>query len=604
MIRRNFTLGLIATLLASAPASAGDPIDWHYMYFKEARPLTLDTLRIAVWDPTPEAQRVDGRLYQIRQLQDRPENRGQLAGDMGSGWELLDVSGTPSGGSEEGIIALINEVATDPLTSAYASPVFIDGETVMIVLPQIQVRFEEGVPLSVVEQALAETGTGAIIESDWVIPGTYVVEGGSRSGIDVLNSANALALRGDTLWGDVNWRMTGGDFRQTRVEYPPLELATRRGPATAISPRQKAGACGPMSKNPPSDPLFLASWGLEQFNDIDVNATGAWAQCAGTNNVIVAVLDDGVERFHPDLAGRIIVGRDFTGQCNPDLPCQGEPQTSCDNHGTTVAGVINAAANGSTPQGGVGVAPGVTILPVRVAHYWQPTGGTACINQLDQYELAVGLAYSAENGADITNLSWNFLGDEISSTVAAIYKATHEAGLIHFNSAGNDFEPRIYIPGNLPVVHSVSGIDFLGELFFVNDGFASNFGPGIAFTGPGRFIITTDRTGDDGEAGSSSQYGADYVSITGTSYACPFVSGVAALIISTYPDLSPEEVYFMLRRSAQDLGDPGYDIKFGHGLPDAAMALNLASSYIFYSGFETGDTFDWSSNTGLSRREN
>ena len=588
-------------MLAGIPAWAGDPIDWHYMYFKEVRPLTLDTLRIAVFDPTPEAQRIDGPLYRIRQAQKSPEKLGVLAGNMGGGWELLDISGTPSSGSEEGIVALINEIATDPLTSTYASPVFLDGETVRIVLPQIQVRFEEGVPLNVVEQALTDAGAGTIIESDWVMPGTYVVEGGSRSGIDVLNAANALAVRGDALWGDVSWRLTGGDFRKVRVEYPPPELTQRMAPVPSMDLR-KVGTCGPMAENPPSDPLYLSSWGLEQFNDIDVNATGAWATCAGSSDVIVAVLDDGVERFHPDLAGRVIVGRDFTGECNPDLPCQGEPQTSCDNHGTTVAGVINAAANG-TEVGGVGIAPGVTILPVRVGHYWQPTGGSTCVGQLDQYEVAVGVAYAAESGADITSLSWNLTRTGTSATLTSIYEATHENGLVHFNSAGNDNLSIIYGPGDVSVVHSVTGIDILGELFFVDENFASNYGTGVSFTGPGRFIVTTDRVGDEGEEDSSGQYGGDYVSMTGTSYACPFLSGTAALLLSEFPNLSPVEVYFILRRSAKDLGEAGYDTRFGHGLPDASAAMDLANAYIFYSGFESGTTIDWSTFTGLSSKE-
>ena len=582
---------------------AGEPTDWHYMYFKEVRPLTLDVNRIAVLDPTPEAQRVDGPLYRIRQAQNSGENRGLLAGDMGGGWELLDISGTPSSGSEEGIVALINEIVTDPMTSTYASPVFVDGETLRIILPQIQVRFEEGVPLSVVEQALTVAGAGAIIESDWVMTGAYVVDGGSRSGIDVLNAANTLAVREDTLWGDVSWRLTGGDFRKVRVEYPPPELARKMASVPALNSLQKVGTCGPMVDNPPSDPLYLSSWGLEQFNDIDVNATGAWASCAGSSDVIVAVLDDGVERFHPDLAGRIIVGRDFTGECSPDLPCQGEPQTSCDNHGTTVAGVINAAANSNPAVGGVGIAPGVRILPVRVAHYWQPTGGSVCINQLDEYELAVGLAYAAENGADISNTSWNFVITEISATLAAIYRATYETGIIHFNSAGNDNEDIIYQPGILPFVYSVTGIDFLGELFYVNEDFASNHGEGVGLTGPARYIVTTDRAGDEGEEDTNGPYGGDYVSMTGTSYAAPFVSGVAALLVSQYPDLSPEEIYLMLRRSAKDLGDSGYDTRFGHGLPDAAAAMDLARYYVFYSGFESGNTLDWSSSVGFSLKE-
>lgn len=589
------TLGVVT--LGAFPVWAGEPIDWHYMFYKEQRSLTLDTNRIAVLDPTPEVQSVDGSLQQIRRAQAVLKGGGPLAGNMGSGWELLDISGTPSGGSEDGVVSLITEVAENPMTDEYASPVFVAGSTTMIVLPQIQVQFQEDVPLATVQQLLTNAGAGAIIEADWVVPNTFVVEGGSRSGIDVLNTANTLAALEEVLWADVNWRFTGENFRSTMVEYPPPSSAPTPWFEPSIMAGEVGSVCSPMEENPPSDPLFQASWGLEQFNDIDVDATGAWAICEGSPSIVVAVLDDGVERFHPDLAGSVMAGMDFTGDCNPDLPCQGEPQEACDDHGTAVTGVILAGANSDDPKmsgiGGVGIAPGVMVLPIRVGHYW----GGSCVSQLDQFDLAVGLAYAADEGADVSNLSWNF-GLLPTSTLGFIYEATRDAGMIHFVSAGNDNEPDVASPGMLPAVHAVSGIDFLGTLFFVDDGYASNYGPEIEFTGPGRSVVTTDLVGDAGMEDSSGPYGGDYVSVTGTSYATPFVSGLAALVLSVNPELEPDEVLLMLTGSVVDLGSPGRDVFFGFGLPKGTLALNMARDYIFASSFETGDLSRWSNVSG------
>lgn len=481
-----------------------------------------------------------------------------------------------------------------------ATPVFVVDDVTMIVMPQIQVRFEESVSVATIEQVFMDLGLGAVIEAHWVRPNTFVVEAASRSGIHVLNAANTLASREDVLWADVEWRFTGRTLLQTQVEYPPpAPPVTAPTVRRAESPVALKGAlCEPMPVDPPPDPLFQISWGLEQFNDIDVDARGAWEVCVGNSDIIVAVLDDGVQLDHPDLPN-LVPGADFSNDNACDTEdCMGQPMNRCENHGTTVAGIIGSTfdippdPDTAEPVGGVGIAPGVSIMPIRVASFW--SSGLSCVPQLTQYQVGLGVAYAASNGARVTSLSWNFPFDTPVSTLAFIYEAAYEEGVTNFNSAGNDNRDNVYAPGNLPTVNSVSAINFLGTLFFVDSTFASNYGANVSFTAPGQAVITTDRTGDDGYVDDSGPYGADFLGTTGTSYACPFVSGVAALVLSVKPSLGPGDVLFVLRKASMDLGVAGRDENFGYGLPSSERAIQIALELVFQDGFETGDLSAWS----------
>jgi hypothetical protein len=109
-----------------------------------------------------------------------------------------------------------------------------------------------------------------------------VVEGGSRSGIEILNTANTLAQDPDVIYATPNWIRTGERMAEARVEYPPPSLtASTDGPRRPRTLRPKAAPtplCSPLGVPVPNDPnLATHSWGLEAYNDIDINAFGAWA---------------------------------------------------------------------------------------------------------------------------------------------------------------------------------------------------------------------------------------------------------------------------------------------------------------------------------------
>jgi subtilisin family serine protease len=139
-----------------------------------------------------------------------------------------------------------------------------------------------------------------------------------------------------------------------------------------------------------------------------------------------------------------------------------------------------------------------------------------------------------------------------------MYEQTRENGMVHFASAGNEFAQDVTYPASLSTVNAVGAIDSTGERASF-----SNRSVRLAFAAPGVNVLTTDRTGAAGYLGAS------WVFAVGTSFASPYAAGVAALTISARPSLSSEEVEWLMRDGARDLGAPGFDIDTGWGLVQA-----------------------------------
>lgn len=433
---------------------------------------------------------------------------------------------------------------------------------------------------------LGEVGAGAILESDWLgEPNIFRVEGGSLSGLDVLDRANTLALRPEVVFASVNFLYIGDLVTVEYAEVPSPVLAAHRpapSPFAALKALDKSSqVCTPLGS--PSDPLFLLSWGYGQISGIDINAQSAWNQCSGNAEVIVAVLDDGVDPFHPDLP-RQLPSVDFTDKC-ASKPCFGvAPGPVCESHGTAVAGVIAAASNN---VGTLGVAPNVTILPIRIGHYTSNSEPPFCFAVTDQGWVAEAVVHAAQNSVDIINLSWNY-GFFIASELALAFEKAETAGVASFNSAGNNNDDEVRSPGKLPTVHSVSAIERNGNRMFLRPTFASNYGPNVAYTAPGQEIITTDRSGSVGFVTG------DYLEINGTSFAAPHVAGLAALIKSCRPDFTSGMIASLLDHTINDMGDPGRDEFFGLGLINAGEAVSLAPDFIFSGSFDRGNLEGWS----------
>jgi thermitase len=286
------------------------------------------------------------------------------------------------------------------------------------------------------------------------------------------------------------------------------------------------------------DPLRSQQWGLDA---IGADAADAISDGSG---VTVAVIDTGVDAAHPDLQGSVSYG--------PDFIAGGDTSGDPNGHGTHVAGII--AAHRDNGIGGAGAAPGVHILAIRVLdeHSSGTTTGTA--DGVDAAVAAgarvINLSLSAGPNAALVLVPGNRL-------VESITRAT-QAGVVVTAAAGNDALPLCEQPVVIPQIICVGAVnqDLQRSSF-------SNYGLRIDVVAPGG--------GDPGEAIVSTRPGGAYAGMQGTSQATPFVAAVAAQLSAL--GLNEAEIVDRILGSARDLGAPGVDAKFGHGLLDARAAL-------------------------------
>jgi hypothetical protein len=438
-------------------------------------------------------------------------------------WRLLasDEAALSNGDVARNVAMLAGLAQAD-----FVSPVFLDDRGDPIVLTQdLLIGVREDIPVARAREIVSRFGV-VVEEGIGTLPNGFKVRSGSRDGIEVLSQANQLALMDEIEFAE-----------------PDMIVTSREGLI-------------------PNDPFFLNCWGLHNVGQffgsvpgVDLGAVEAWDTTTGSSAIITVVIDGGVQSSHPDLSGRVLTpGFDATGQGGA-----GEPVSACDNHGTRVAGCIVAKINNGV--GVVGIAPNTRVASARARIPNFPCNGTGTL----QFSwIANILSWAQSIGARVTNNSNNY--SPTSSIVDAAYQSTYNAGIIHFASAMNDGIGTVAYPANLPVVNSVASLDFDGTRSFF-----SNWGPGLDFSAPGNQIATTDRTGTDGDDVS------DYDYATGTSFASPYAAGVAALILSQRPWLTPPQVETIMQTTARDLGATGYDTDFGHGLVRADAALQVVN---------------------------
>jgi subtilisin family serine protease len=441
---------------------------------------------------------------------------GRFTAPPGTGFLRTDIALVPS--------SAVERAPTD----AYTSPIFRDRmDGPMVIPPVILVRFDEAVTEAQADAVVAPLGT--VLERHFAnVPNLYRVASSRRDGLAVLADANALAARADTRYAEPDLIFTGSTGSST------------------------------------NDPRFPDAWGLNNTGqlifgrpgtpDIDMNALEAWSTTEGDPSIITVVIDTGVDQAHPDI--RQIPGQDFTTE--PGV--NGGPGNFCDNHGTAVAGCISGIVNNTI--GAAGIAPGTTIASARPFISQLNCSGSWSTQISSTVSV---LAYAESIGARVTNNS-NFYGFT-SATIEDKYAQTRADGMVHFASAGNSDAPFVSYPASLPSVNAIGALRNDGT----KAGF-SNFGPNIFVTAPGQDIISTDRLGADGYSSEN------YTFVSGTSFASPYAAGVAALILSVDPSLTAAEVETILRTTTKDLGAPGFDTTYGHGLVDAAAALAALSA--------------------------
>ena len=311
----------------------------------------------------------------------------------------------------------------------------------------------------------------------------------------------------------------------------------------------------------PNDPLYSYQW---HFNNpsTGINIESVWDITTGDPNVIVAVLDTGVayetyKNFEQasDLAGTTFVpGYDFVNNnthANDD-----------DGHGTHVTGTI--AQSTDNAEGTAGIAFGCSIMPVKVLS----RRGVG-----DYVDIADGIYFATDNGADIINMSLGGAGDSVTLSNAVAY--AYNQGVTIICAAGNEYEQGN--PPSYPAAYDdycmAVGATTLGGV----RAYYSNTGSYLDLVAPGGDIYE-DLNGDGyGDGVLQQTFGLNpkdwgYWFYQGTSMAAPHVSGVAALLISTGVT-GPDAVREALQSTASDLGAAGWDEQYGWGLVDAYAAL-------------------------------
>lgn len=235
----------------------------------------------------------------------------------------------------------------------------------------------------------------------------------------------------------------------------------------------------------PNDPLFQAQpaarqWQLARLQRLSIG-----------NGVRVAVIDSGIDAAHPDLAGQVVVNRNFVA---------GRPMIA-EQHGTGVAGIIAARAGNGI--GLAGIAPGAKLLGLRAC--WQATGKTLC----DSFSLAKALYFAIEQKAPIINLSLSGPDDRLLRQLLKVAMTKGETVVAAFDRTQRDGG----FPASVPGVIAVSDSSLAGL-------------PGNVYIAPGRDVPTT-------------QPGGRWFLVNGSSFAAAHVSGLFALLRQRTAGLSP-----------------------------------------------------------------
>lgn len=398
-------------------------------------------------------------------------------------------------------------------------------------------------------------------------------------------------------------RHDGSDL--TRI----LQIPLRAGVSASDAVKSLAGLKGIEYAEPnfryklegtflPNDSLFSGQWWLK-----NIHAPEAWDITEGDSNIVIGFVDTGVDWFHTDLRFQFRVnpkedlngnglfdawpvdsiGRDARGNLvHGDIDGKDHDGNGYANdvigynfvdqeivnighwfgrdpfpyderggygsgHGTAVAGILAAQQNNGS--GISGVAPKCRLLAMRAF---------TADGQGEDDDVASAIVYAADNGVRILNLSFGAQGAPSLLMRDAIRYASSK-GVLIFASSGNEGGDALHFPSDFDEVVSVGGT--------TNDPTPDHIygteihGEGLDIVAPAEAIITT---------APNNQYFSDF---RGTSGASPIAAGVAALLLSKNPSLSPVEVRSALESTAQDVATPGYDHYSANGRVDAFRAL-------------------------------
>ncbi len=362
-----------------------------------------------------------------------------------------------------------------------------------------------------------------------------------------------------------------------------------------------------------NDPYYNSQWAIKNQGYLggtpgaDMHVENAWNYVTG-QGIKVAIIDEGVDLNHPDLAANLLPGYDATGNGSNGAP------SGNDAHGTSCAGIVAAIANNNI--GVSGIAYNAKVLPVRIAKSSSTDPWT------NDSWAAGGITWAKNNGADVLSNSWG--GGSPSTTIThaindAVTNGRSGKGCVVLFSTGNS-NTSIAYPSTLSNVIAVGACSMCdtrktptscdGETWW-----GGNYGAGLDVMAPGVQIYTTDISGSAGY--NAGDYKSDF---NGTSSACPNAAAVIALILSVNPNLTAQQARDILETTCDKVGGYTYQSNIsgqpngtwcadaGYGRVNACAAVSKAfqssltitgpkqfcSSGNYSVNAPTGTTLTWS----------
>ena len=355
----------------------------------------------------------------------------------------------------------------------------------------------------------------------------------------------------------------------------------------------------------PNDPLFSQQWHLLNsgqsggLDNQDIVAPEAWKRRSTSPEVVVAVIDGGIQLNHPDLIENIWVNKDEIFNSGDDDDDNGYkddyygwnfadnvPKPVPDEHGTHVAGIIGAEGNNGI--GISGVTWDVQLMPLDV--FGKEEDGAASMYKF-WYRVLDAIDYAVDNGADVINMSLGELFNLNARQFVQKYPKFHQDTLNTLQNAVDNGTTVVIAAGNeekdfnkerwisYPAVYSELIPGVISVASVANNGeFASysNVGSKVTIAAPGGYIDEKDK--DFSRGILSTIPISEYDGMDGTSMASPVVAGAAALIKAENPSLNPRQIEDVLDRSSDKYKEFGDLVKDGNYL-NLDEAIRLASKY-------------------------
>jgi thermitase len=292
----------------------------------------------------------------------------------------------------------------------------------------------------------------------------------------------------------------------------------------------------------PNDPYYVNQWAPSI-----IKADWAWNTTTGSQSVLVAVIDTGIDYNHPDLAANYNAsGYNWVSN---------DANVTDDNgHGTICAGIIAGVLNNH-----VGIA-GLAQVQIMAEKGLDSSGAGY------EDELASAIIHAVDHGAKILSLSWG--SDQDSQLIHEAIQYAYAQDVLVVAAAGNNASTTMMYPAAYKEVIAVTATDQYDD-----PASFSSYGDWVELAAPGVHIYSTLPTYhvvlNDPPYSRNQTY--DYLS--GTSVACPQVTGVGALVWSRFPNATRDWVRAQLRNTADDLGEPGFDQYYGYGRINAKNAV-------------------------------